>query len=298
MSWFKRFFYFILTNILVMITVSIAFNLILEFTGAKQYAGATGLLAIWSLVWGMGGAFISLLISKWTVKRMMGVQVINPQTANGTEADLVQIVHQLALNAGLTQMPEVGIYDAPEINAFATGRSRNSALVAVSTGLLRAMNKSQIEGVLGHEIAHIANGDMVTMTLIQGVVNAFVLFFSRILAGIIANNIESRNRDWIRFGLSMVFDIAFGILGSIVVCYFSRGREFRADAGGAKYAGREKMVSALKALQTQFEQIPADNSQAAVMKISSRSGGILGLFGTHPSLEERIARLQSASDIA
>jgi len=294
MTWFKRFGYFILTNLLVMITISIAFNLIIQFTGANRYAGATGYLAIWSLVWGMGGSLISLLISKWTVKRMMGVRVINPQTASTQDAELVELVHQLALNAGLQKMPEVGIYDAPEINAFATGRSRNSALVAVSTGLLRAMNRDQIQGVLGHEIAHVANGDMVTLTLIQGVVNAFVIFFSRILAGIIANNIESRNRDWIRFGLSMVFDIAFGILGSMVVCYFSRAREFRADAGGAKYAGREKMISALRALQQQFNQIPSDNSGAAVMKISSRSGGILGLLGTHPSLETRIARLEQA----
>jgi heat shock protein HtpX len=295
MSWFKRFFYFILTNLLVMITISVVFNLILSFTGAGRYAGYTGFLAIWSLCWGMGGAFIQLLISKWIVKRMMGVQVIDPQTATGSQGDLVQSVHRLARNAGLTTMPEVGIYEAPEINAFATGRSRNSALVAVSSGLLRAMDKPQIEGVLGHEIAHIANGDMVTMTLIQGVVNAFVLFFSRILASLIANNVESRNREWIRFGLSIAFDIAFSILGSVVVCYFSRLREYRADAGGAKYAGRQNMISALKALQRQYEQIPSDSSgTASVMKISSRPTGVMAWFGTHPRLEDRIARLEQS----
>ena len=297
MTWFKRFGYFILTNLLVMMTISIAFNLIVHFLGADRYAGATGLLAIWALVWGMGGSLISLMISKWTVKRMMGVQVINPQSANTQEMELIELVHKLASAAGLDKMPEVGIYEAPEINAFATGPSRNNALVAVSTGLLRSLNRDQIQGVLGHEIAHVANGDMVTLTLIQGVVNSFVLFFSRILAGIIANNIESRNREWIRFGLSIAFDILFGILGSMVVCYFSRSREFRADAGGARYAGRQKMISALRALQTQFDRIPADNSGAAVMKISSRSGGILGLLGTHPSLENRIARLEQMSAV-
>ena len=292
MSWIKRFGYFILTNLLVMITISIAFNLIIHFFGFEKFAGYTGLLAVWSLVWGMGGAFISLFISKWTVKRMMGVQVIDPSQANPRERELLDIVHNLCRSAGIEQMPEVGIYDAPEINAFATGPSRNSALVCVSTGLLNAMNRDQIEGVLGHEIAHVANGDMVTMTLIQGVVNAFVLFFSRILAGLIAQNVDSRNRGIVRFALSMLFDILFGILGSILVCYFSRQREYRADAGGAKYAGRAKMISALRRLQTQVDQIAPDQTSLATMKISSRPAGVMALFGTHPKLEDRISRLE------
>jgi heat shock protein HtpX len=275
-----------------MITISLAFNLILHFTGLDAYSGATGFLAVWSLIWGMGGAVISLLISKWTVKRMMNVQVIDPASASARERELLNVVHNLCQQAGIETMPEVGVYEAPEINAFATGPSRNSALVCVSTGLLTSMNHDQLEGVLGHEIAHVANGDMVTMTLIQGVVNAFVLFFSRIIAGIIAQNVDARNRGIVRFGLSMLFDILFGILGSIVVCYFSRQREFRADAGGARFAGRAKMISALRRLQSQVEQIPPDQSSLATMKISSRPAGVMALFGTHPRLEDRISRLE------
>ena len=293
MNFFKRFGYFILTNLLVMITISIAYNLIVSFFHLDAYAGRTGLLAVWALVWGMGGAVISLLMSKWMVKRLMGVTVLDPNSQQPQERDLLSVVKRLSQSAGLEKTPEVGIYDAPEINAFATGPSRNSALVAVSSGLLRSLNKDQIEGVIGHELAHVANGDMVTMTLIQGVVNAFVLFFSRILAGLIADNISDRSRGLVRFALSIVFDIAFGILGSIAVAYFSRQREFRADAGGARFAGRQKMISALRALQSQEGQFAPDNTQVATLKISSRSTGVMALFGTHPSLSDRIQRLES-----
>jgi heat shock protein HtpX len=190
-------------------------------------------------------------------------------------------------------MPEVGIYHSPEVNAFATGPSRDNSLVAVSSGLLNRMTRSEIEGVIGHEVAHIANGDMVTMTLIQGVVNAFVMFFSRILARLIASNVSENARHAVYFSLSIAFDIAFSILGSLVVAYYSRVREFRADLGGARYAGREKMIAGLRRLQSLFDQLEPDDSSVATLKISSRPTGLMALFSTHPPLEERIRRLET-----
>jgi heat shock protein HtpX len=294
MTAFKRIGLFILTNVLVMATVGIVFSVITQIFQLDRYGSYIPYLIVFSAVWGMGGAFVSLLLSKWMAKSMMGVQVIDPNTTDAVERSLLNTVQHLATTAGIRKMPEVGIYDAPEINAFATGPSRNNALVAVSTGLLRGMTKEEIEGVLGHELAHVANGDMVTMTLIQGIVNAFALFFSRVLAQIIAQNFEERSRALVRMVLSMILDIAFTFLGSIVVFYFSRQREFRADAGGARYAGRGKMIAGLRRLQQQFAQIPPDsNNTVATLKITSRPAGMLSLFSTHPSLEERIARLES-----
>ncbi len=231
-------------------------------------------------------------------KSMMGVEVIDPNTTNPELMWLVQTTYALARRAGLEKMPEVGIFDAPEINAFATGPSRNNSLVAVSSGLLRALNKDEAEGVLGHEIAHIANGDMVTMTLIQGVVNTFVLFLSRLLASVIANSGNSEERrgsSGMQLVLTIVFDIVFTILASILVNYFSRLREYRADAGGAQFAGRQKMIGGLKKLQMQYAQIPADNGSSATMKISSKSSGLMALFSTHPPLEDRIRRLEQSN---
>jgi heat shock protein HtpX len=225
-------------------------------------------------------------------KKMMGVQVIDPGTSEPEQMWLVSTVHRLARNAGLDKMPEVGIFEAPEINAFATGPSRSNSMVAVSTGLLGAMNKTEIEGVLGHEVTHIANGDMVTMTLIQGVVNAFVMFLARVLANILANQVEDRNRNIVYFISTLVFDIMFTILGSIAVNYFSRMREFCADAGGAQLAGRDKMLAGLKKLQAQFELIEPDKSVMAAMKISNKPSGVMALFSTHPPLELRIQRLE------
>ena len=285
----KRIVLFILTNILVVMTISLLLNLL----GVRPYMTANGIdmgqLAVFCLVWGMGGSLISLAISRISAKWMMGVQVV-PRTSS-EYAWVVLMVEQLAQKAGLPTMPEVGIYDSPEVNAFATGPSKRRSLVAFSTGLLRSMNRNEIEGVAAHEIAHIANGDMVTMTLLQGVVNAFVMFFARIIAYVVSQNVREENRytvQWIvTFGLEMVL----GILGMIVVCAFSRHREFRADRGGAQYAGKQDMIGALQRLASNTRQY--DNQPAlAALKIS---GGVGKLFATHPPLEERIAALQSAA---
>jgi heat shock protein HtpX len=192
-------------------------------------------------------------------------------------------------------MPEVGIYGGQEVNAFATGPTKNRALVAVSAGLLNKMNREQASGVIGHEIAHIANGDMVTMTLLQGIVNAFVMFFARLAAFALASNVEERNRPLVHMLTTIVFEIALSFLGMMVVAYFSRAREFRADAGGARYAGRERMISALQALQSVYEPKASDpNPSIAAFKISGHTGGLMALLSTHPPLEVRIRRLARA----
>ena len=288
----KRIFLFLVVNLLVTLTITIILGLLSAF-GIQLIpgGGALNALAVWSLVWGMGGAFVSLLMSKFMAKMMMGVEVIPPDTSQPQLRDLVETVHGLARKAGLKRMPEVGIYESPEVNAFATGPSRNNSLVAVSTGLLQRLQGAQLEGVLGHEIAHIRNGDMVTMTLIQGVVNAFVLFFSRILTAIVGQYVYEKWRFAVEFMTSIVLQIAFGMLGSIVVCYFSRTREYRADAGGASLSSRDKMVSALRALASTQESVEPSQPAFATLKISDRSNW-LSLFSTHPPLAERIRRLE------
>lgn len=296
MVWFKRIGLFLLTNVLVIITISISANIIFKFFGIEMTGSMQGLLVMCAL-FGFSGSLISLMMSKFMAKHMYGVKIIDPQTRDPELRSLVEMVHGFARKAGLPKMPEVGLYEAPEINAFATGPSKSNSLVALSTGLLRAMNKEEVEGVVGHEVAHIANGDMVTMTLIQGIVNTFALFLSRILASVIANSGSQSDDDrggspWMQFALTMVFDILFTILGSILVNYFSRRREFRADAGGAKVAGREKMLAGLRKLQMQYEAITPDKGAAATLKISNKSTGIMALFSTHPPLEERIRRLE------
>lgn len=292
MAFFKRIFLFMLVNILVVATLSIVMSLF----NVGHYLTAYGLdytsLAIFCLVYGMAGAFISLGLSRIMAKMMMRVRVIDPQGAHGPEQDLVAMVHGLARNAGLPAMPEVGIYDSPEVNAFATGPTKSRALVAVSTGLLHRMDRQQVEGVLGHEVAHIANGDMVTMTLLQGIVNAFVMFFARVIAFALSQNAREENRFMIRMVVTMVLEIALGFLGMIVVAYFSRLREFKADRGGASYAGRDKMIRALQGLQRTVELADNDSSALATLKISTK-GGMMRLFSTHPPLEERIERLQT-----
>lgn len=295
MKWFKRISLFIMVNFLVMVTISVTLSILTGVFGFRIPVGYQGLLFMCA-IFGFSGSFISLMLSKFMAKRFHGVQIIDPQSSDPQLRDLVVMVENLARNAGLKRAPEVGVFDSPEINAFATGPSRNNSLIAVSTGLLQVMNRTEIEGVLGHETAHIANGDMVTMTLLQGVVNTFVLFLSRALASMIASGGDRDNRRGGNFGLqfilTMVFDMCFAFLASILVNYFSRRREFRADAGGAKYAGREKMISGLRKLQAQFEQIAPDNSGTAVLKISNKSAGWMSAFSTHPPLEERIRRLQ------
>lgn len=297
----KRVLLFIVTNILVVATISILLSVFgvthyIERAGRAYHLNLQKLMII-CLVWGFIGAFISLALSKVMAKWMMGLSVIDPRTASGTEAQLVMTVHRLAKSAGLTTMPEVAIYEAEEVNAFATGPTRSSSLVAVSTGLLRNMEWAEVEGVLGHEVAHIANGDMVTMALIQGVVNAFVMFLSRVIAFAISSAM-SRSDDensfprMLNFILTFVFDIIFTLLGSMVVAAFSRYREYRADAGGASLAGRQKMIAALDRLRRTHELVDnADAPAMAAMKISNK-GGFLALFSTHPPLEDRIARLQ------
>lgn len=297
----KRIFLFVLVNILVMTTVTVVLGLL----GAGRYIprGGLGGLAVFCLVYGFAGAFISLWLSRLMAKWLMGVQVIPPDTADPALRELVDTVHGLARQAGLP-LPEVGIYESPEVNAFATGPTRSRSLVAVSTGLLQNLNSRQVAGVLGHEVTHIANGDMVTMTLIQGVINAFVLFLSRVVAFIISQALRSRSeRDsgggWTQVLLVYVLQIVFSILGSIVVCWFSRLREFRADAGGARLAGRENMVGALQALQRLHDPAlaAAEAHRAQSFQSLKISGprGFMALFATHPPIEERIARLESGA---
>lgn len=261
--------------------------------GALQY----GNLFILCLLWGMIGSGMSLLLSKMIAKWTMGVQII---TENGPHAELVQTVHRLSRRAGLTKMPEVGIYQSPEVNAFATGPSRNNSLVAVSTGLLSRMNDQSVEGVLAHEVAHIANGDMVTMTLVQGVVNAFVMFFSRIAAFALSQAMRKDDDDspqspWVTYGLTMLFDMLFGFLAYPIIAWFSRYREYKADKGGADLAGREKMIAALESLKMAYPQLQeskSENPNFRSMQISSKSG-FLALMSTHPPLDARIAALKA-----
>jgi heat shock protein HtpX len=302
----KRVLLFAAVNLLVVLTISILLTVLTVFFHVRLSGGGYGGLMVLCFVWGMGGAFISLALSRLMAKWFMGVKVIDPNTSDRNARQLVETVHGLARNAGLTTMPEVGYYESPEVNAFATGPSRSRALVAVSTGLLENMRQSEMEGVLGHEIAHITNGDMVTMTLIQGVINAFVMFLARILAFAVASAMRSRDDDrgpgfFMQYMLVQVFQIVLSLLGFMVVAAFSRWREFRADAGGARYAGRENMINALERLRLVHETPigqQSDHSSPAFqsLKISGKSGGLMALFATHPPLEVRIARLRGTRD--
>lgn len=306
----KRFFLFLAVNLLVMITLGIVLSVVLHFFpqigGRRGTSGWLGYMVVFSLVFGMGGAFISLAISRMMAKWMMGVQVIDPNTNDPEARELVRMVHSFAQRAGLPKMPEVGIYDSPEVNAFATGPSKSRSLVAVSTGLLHQMNRTETEGVIAHEVAHIANGDMVTMTLVQGIINAFVIFLSRVLAFLAAQALGgNKNSDDDRRSIGssimemvfvILFEILFTLLGSIVVAWFSRQREFRADAGGMLLAGKAQMIGALRGLQRIYDPQHAGEGASSGMQslqISGKSGGFLALFSTHPPLEERIAYLES-----
>lgn len=294
---FKRFGFFIIVNILIITVLTIITNLL----GLEPYMQGYGInyqsLAIFCLVWGTGGSFISLLMSKWMAKKLYGVRIIDDR---GPYSRIVQKVNYFAKKAGLEKMPEVGIYDAPDMNAFATGPSKSNSLVAVSSGLLNQMTEDEVDGVLAHEVAHIANGDMVTMTLLQGIMNAFVMFFARVIAHLLDNALrddEGRGGlgGFAYFGVVMVLQITLGLLAQIVVAFFSRYREFRADEGGAKLAGRESMVNALKKLQARYNPseakagIKSQDDQLAAFKISG--GGVMKLFSTHPPLEDRIKAL-------
>ena len=290
----KRIFLFILTNLAVLLVINFTLRLlgvdrVLDQSGGINFSA----LMVMSAVIGFSGSIISLLMSKWMAKMSVGAQVIeNPQ--DPTERWLVDTVQRQAQAAGIG-MPEVAIYDAPDVNAFATGWNRNNALVAVSTGLLQSMSRDEAEAVLGHEISHVANGDMVTLALIQGVVNTFVVFFAKII-GILVDRVllknDGRNGPGIgAFVAEIAAQIVLGILASMIVMWFSRQREFRADAGGANLAGRQKMISALERLKVNHEQAAMPQNMAA-MAISSQ-GGFSRLFMTHPPLEERIEALRA-----
>ena len=293
----KRVFLFLLLNAIIIFTIS----LILGFLDVKPYLNKSGIdyqsLLAFCLIWGIAGSLISLSLSRLMAKWMMGVEVIDPDTTQPNEKHLLQVVRQLVQRSGLPRMPEVGIYESEEVNAFATGPTKSRALVAVSSGLMKKMDWTEIEGVLGHELSHVANGDMVTLTLLQGVVNAFVMFFARVLAFAVTRigkqKEDARSSPFLFNVLVFVFEICFMILGSMVVAAFSRFREFRADEGGARLAGRPAMIQALTKLQSvsSIEDPRAKNSTFQAFKISSKRG-MLHLFATHPPLEERIARLE------
>lgn len=291
----KRIFLFILTNIAVLVVINITLRLLGVDRWMDQSGGInfTALLVL-SAVIGFAGSIVSLFMSKWMAKQSVGAQVItNP--FDPTERWLVETVRRQAQAAGIG-MPEVAIYDAPDVNAFATGWNRNDALVAVSTGLLNNMSKDEVEAVLAHEISHVANGDMVTLALIQGVVNTFVVFFSKLFGYFVDRVLlknEGREGPGIgAFVAEIVAQLVLGVLASIVVMWFSRQREFRADAGGASLAGRQKMIAALEKLKVNHDKAAMPENMAA-MAISS-SGGFSKLFMTHPPLDERIEALRAA----
>jgi heat shock protein HtpX len=290
---FKRLFLFLATNILIVVTLSIVLNLL----GVQPYLRQGGIdfssLAVFCLVWGMGGAFISLQLSRWMAKMAMGVKVIDPQNP-GSNAAILQLVHNTARVAQLPVMPEVGIYESPELNAFATGPSQNRSLVALSSGLLQRMNKEEIEGVIAHELAHIKNGDMVTMTLLQGIVNAFVMFLARIIAFVASQSVKEESRGIVNFFVVIILEIGLSMLGMLVVMSFSRHREFKADAGAAKFVGSHKMIAGLEALKRYYNKIPTDDTahSLATLKISG-SKSWFKLFSSHPELDDRIKALQT-----
>jgi heat shock protein HtpX len=292
----KRVMLFLATNLAILVVLSIVVNVLgLDRYLTAQGGNLTGLL-VFAAIFGFGGAFISLAISKWMAKRAMGVQVIE-QPRNQTEAWLVETVRRQAQAAGIG-MPEVGIFDSPEPNAFATGPNRNKALVAVSTGLLQRMNQNEVEAVLGHEVSHVANGDMVTLTLIQGVVNTFVIFLARIIGNLVDRTFfrSENGRGPAYFVAVIVSEIVLGILASIIVAWFSRYREFRADKGGANLAGTQKMIGALEKLKSAHEPLPAQQFAAFGITAGEGPSGFKRLFLSHPPLDERIAALRNAGN--
>jgi heat shock protein HtpX len=299
----KRIFLFLLTNILVLTTISI----ITSVLGVQGYLTTYGIdyraLATLCLIWGMSGSLISLLLSRWLAKVAMQVKLVDPNAGiMGEERHLLETVYRLANRAGLDTMPQVGIYFSNEVNAFATGPSQHRALVAVSSGLLQKMNADEVEGVLAHEVSHIANGDMVTMTLLQGVVNAFSMFLSRVVVYALSMAWERNQKDRhsylrstaIYYVLAIVFDLIITLLGSMLVAAFSRHREYRADKGGAELAGRHKMLAALERLQ--FVIIGGGNKAQPgfiePLKIARRRGRYLSLLASHPDISLRIAALK------
>jgi len=288
----KRVFLFLATNVAILLVISVTFRLLGLDQVLAQHGGEMTGLIVFAAALGMGGSFISLAMSKWMAKRATGAQVIeNPQ--NATERWLVDTVRRQAEQAGIG-MPEVAIYDAPDMNAFATGMSRNHALVAVSTGLLNGMARNEVEAVLGHEVSHVANGDMVTLALIQGVVNTFVIVLSRVIGQIVDKAVFKTERGYgpAFFITSMIAQVVLGILASMIVMWFSRQREFRADAGGAQHAGAGSMIAALQRLAA-GHSAPLPDQMAAFGVSGGIGTGLKKLFMSHPPIEERIAALRA-----
>ncbi|WP_066805798.1 protease HtpX [Moraxella oblonga] len=290
---------FLLTNLAIVIVASLAFTILSKVFGLGSIHGSGGYvtLAVMCFCYGMVGSLISLFLSKWMAKKSTGTVVIN-QPNNATEQWLIETVAKQAQAVGI-KMPEVGIFDNAQPNAFATGWNKNDALVAVSTGLLHTMSADEVEAVLAHEIGHVANGDMVTLALIQGVVNAFVMFFARVIAILVDNalsgNKENNQPGVAYFVTSMVMDILLGFLASAIVMWFSRLREYRADEMGARLASRDKMISALNALrpaESRPDQMPTSMKAFAISSGQSQGFSIANLFRTHPTLDERIGALQ------
>ena len=289
----KRILLFIVTNLAVLAVLTLVARLLGLDTWLAEHGESFGGLLVWAALFGFGGAFISLAMSKMQAKMFMGVQVIN-DSPDPTAQWLVSVVDRYAREVGV-RMPEVGIFNSPAPNAFATGASRNSALVAVSTGLLQSMNRQEVEAVVGHEMTHVANGDMVTLTLLQGVVNTFVLFLARVV-GQVVDRAVFRSQDGRGIGSFMTFwvlQIVFGLLATPLVMWFSRQREFRADRGGAKLAGTGNMIGALEDLKRGHEPLPAQQFQAFGIADGGVRGGLARLFMSHPPLDERIAALRA-----
>jgi heat shock protein HtpX len=287
----KRIFLFLATNMAIVLVLSVTMRLL----GVEPYLNANGLnlsaLLIFAAVMGFGGSLISLAISKWSAKKSMGVHVIEAPS-NSTEFWLIETIRKHSGKAGI-KMPEVGIYESPEVNAFATGMSKNNSLIAVSTGLLQQMTREEAEAVLGHEVAHAANGDMVTLALIQGVVNTFVMFLSRVIGHLVDRIVfkTERGQGPAFFVTMIIAELVLGVLASIIVMHFSRQREFRADVGGASLAGRQNMIAALERLNSLHPQ-PLPEKMAAFGIAGGGGGGLKRLFMTHPPLEERIEALR------
>ncbi len=289
----KRILLFLLTNLAVLLVLSVVAHLIGLDTWLAVHGGSMSGLLVFAAFIGFGGSFISLAISKWMAKRSMGVRVIGA-SGDPTEQWLVSVVQQHAQRVGVG-MPEVGIFNSPEPNAFATGANRNAALVAVSTGLLQRMNREEITAVLGHEMTHVANGDMVTLTLIQGVVNTFVIFLSRIIGGIVDRALfRSEDGRGIGYFVSVIVtQLLLSVLATIIVMWFSRWREFRADRGGAQLAGTSSMIAALEELKRVHEPLPTQQLAAFGIAGGDIGRGLKRLFLSHPPLDERIAALRS-----
>lgn len=293
----KRVFLFLVVNFLVITVISF----LLRIFNIAPYLEEQGIdfksLLVFCFLWGMGGSLFSLMLSKTSAKSMTGLQMIDPTTKDPNSREVLGMVYDLAKKAGLPEMPEVGVYQSPEVNAFATGPSKKNSLVAISSGLLQRMNEDQVKAVVGHEITHVANGDMVTMTLLQGIINAFVMFLARIFGFFFTRGNDPHESSGYQ-SLVLVLQSVLMFLGGIVVATFSRGREYRADIGGAKLAGPDKMISALKALKkTVAIQDPSKDAPSIQAFKISNYGGLTQLFASHPSLDNRIERLEKLFNI-